>query len=177
MQTSLLSVSSLLGAALRGGVLLLALWLLPAGTAQAQTWMVSTTAQVKIGVLDKYGSLGQYTATFVVREAKSGKEYFLTKEVPKGENGLDVLFPTEPSDSNYFKTAAGVGATATAGEYTWECQVNGKKAVGGRFTFPVVANDVTVINNKPGRKIRTPGSAQSVAVRIKQGLAGAQCAG
>ena len=107
--------------------------------------MVSTTAQVKIGILDKYSSLGQYTANFVVREEKTGKEYFLTKEVPKGESGIDVLFPTEPSEPNYFKTAAGIGATATAGLYTWECRVNGKRAVGGRFTFPEVANDVTVI--------------------------------
>lgn len=122
------------------------MWLLPAGAAQAQTWMVSTTAQVKIGILDKYGSLGQYSPTFVVREEKTGKEFFLTKEVPKGESGIDVLFPSEPAESNYFKTAAGVGATATAGEYTWECRVNGKKAVGGRFTFPSVSNDVTVIN-------------------------------
>ena len=132
--------------ALRGAALLLALWLLPAGAAEAQTWMVSTTAQVKMGILDKYGSLGQFTASFVVKEEKTGKEYFLTKEVPKGENGIDVLFPSEPSESNYFKTAGGAGATATAGAYIWECRVNGKRAVGGRFTFPETTNDVTVIN-------------------------------
>ena len=44
------------------------LWLLPTGKVQAQTWMVSTTTQVKIGILDKYGALGQYAATFVVVE-------------------------------------------------------------------------------------------------------------
>ena len=146
MISSLLSAAGLVRLALRGTVLLLALWLLPAPAAQAQTWMVSTTAQVKMGILDKYGSLGQYTATFVVREEKSGKEYFLTKEVPKGESGLDVLFPTEASEPNYFKTAGGAGAVAVAGLYTWECRVNGKRAVGGRFTFPETANDVSVIN-------------------------------
>lgn len=133
---------------IRCAIFLFALWLAPAGAANAQTWMVSTTAQVKIGILDKYGSLGQYSATFVVREDKTGKEYFLTREVPKGESGIDVLFPTEPSDPNYFKTAAGAGASTTAGTYIWECRVNGKRAVGGRFTFPEVANDVTVTNKK-----------------------------
>jgi hypothetical protein len=148
MQTALLSTSRLIQTIIRGAAFLLMLWLIPAGKIQAQTWMVSTTAQVKLGVLDKYGSLGQYTATFVVREEKSGKEYLLTKQVPKGESGIDVLFPTEPSDPVYFKTATGAGAVATAGAYTWECRVNGKRAVGGRFTFPEVSNDVTVINNK-----------------------------
>lgn len=145
MLTNLLSSAHLLRVSLRGVAWLLMLWLLPAGAVQAQTWMVSTTAQVKIGILDKYGTLGQYTATFVVREEKTGKEYLLTKEVPKGESGIDVLFPTEPSEPNYFKTAAGIGAAATAGLYTWECRVGGKRAVGGRFTFPEVANDITVI--------------------------------
>lgn len=147
MLTSLFSATRLIRLGLRGGAFLLMLWLLPAGKVQAQTWMVSTTTQVKIGILDKYGALGQYAATFVVREEKSGKEYFLTKDIPKGESGIDVLFPTEASESNYFKTAAGAGATAVAGAYTWECRVNGKRAVGGRFTFPEVSNDVTVINN------------------------------
>ena len=145
MLTPLLSAPRLVQAALRGGALLLTLWLVPAGATQAQTWMVSTTAQVKLGVLDKFGSLGQYTATFVVREEKSGKEYFLTKQVPKGESGIDVLFPTEASEPEYFKTAEGTGAVVVPGPYTWECRVNGKRAVGGRFAIPVVANDVTVV--------------------------------
>jgi hypothetical protein len=156
MLALLVSASGPVRAALRGAALLLIIWGLPTGGAQAQTWMVSTTAQVKLGILDKYGSLGQYTATFVVREEKTGKEYFLTKEVPKGESGIDVLFPTEPTESNYFKTASGGGALATAGLYTWECRVNGKRAVGGRFTFPEVANDITVVN-KYARRGPAPG--------------------
>lgn len=147
MLTNLFSGSRFALAALRGAALLLMLWAWPSAAAHAQTWMVSTTAQVKMGVLDKYGSLGQYTATFVVREEKSGKEYFLTRQVAKGESGIDVLFPTEPSEPDYFKTADGAGAVVVPGLYTWECRVNGKRAVSGRFTFPVVANDVTVIDN------------------------------
>ena len=148
MLLTILATSRLLRSVTRGAAFFVFLLLASADGAHAQTWMVSTTAQVKLGVLDKYGSLGQYSATFVVREEKTGKEYLLTKEVPKGESGVDVLFPTEPSDPVYFKTATGAGAVATAGAYTWECRVNGKRVVGGRFTFPAMSNDVTVINNK-----------------------------
>ncbi|WP_152559746.1 hypothetical protein [Hymenobacter sp. IS2118] len=117
-----------------------------APAAHAQTWMVSTTAQIKIGILDKYGQLGPYTATFIVHNERTGKDYMLVKELTKGQTGIDVLFPTDPSDPDYFKGEAGEAASATPGRYTWECQVKGVKAVGGRFVFPEVANDVTVIN-------------------------------
>lgn len=130
---------------LTGALMLLLLGVAPA--AHAQTWMVSTTAQIKLGVLDKYGQLGPYTATFVVRSEKTGKDYLLVKELAKGQTGVDVLFPTEPSDPEYFKTEDGEAANATPGRYTWECRVKGLKAVGGRFTFPEVGNDVTVVSS------------------------------
>ena len=127
---------------------LLAFVLLLAGTprAQAQTWMVSTNAQIKLGILDKYGQLGAYTATFVVHSERTGKDYLLVKELTKGQPGVDVLFPTDPSDPDYFKAETGEAANATPGRYTWECRVKGVKAVGGKFTFPETANDITVIN-------------------------------
>ncbi|WP_046244682.1 hypothetical protein [Hymenobacter terrenus] len=114
--------------------------------AQAQTWMVSTTAQIKLGILDKYGQLGPYTATFVVHNERTGKDYFLVKELKQKETGVDVLFPTEPSDPDFFKTEKGEAAVATPGRYTWECRVKGVKAVSGHFVFPEVGNDVTIIN-------------------------------
>ena len=114
--------------------------------AHAQTWMVSTTAQIKLGILDKYGQLGPYTATFVVHNEKTGKDYLLVKELAKGQTGVDVLFPTDPTDPEYFKTGGGEAANATPGRYTWECRVKGARAVGGRFVFPEVGNDVTIIN-------------------------------
>ncbi|QKG52952.1 hypothetical protein [Hymenobacter sp. BRD67] len=80
---------------------------LAAPAAQAQTWMVSTTPYIKLGILDKYNSLGGFTATFFVTSEKSGQEFMLTKQVAKGQNGVDVLFPTEPSDPEYFKNAQG----------------------------------------------------------------------
>jgi hypothetical protein len=128
------------------GALMILLLLGPAPAAHAQTWMVSTTAQIKLGILDKYGQLGPYTATFIVHSEKTGKDYLLVKELTKGQTGVDVLFPTEPSDPDYFKTEGGEAANAAPGRYTWECRVKGVKAVGGRFVFPEVANDVTIIN-------------------------------
>ena len=107
--------------------------------------MVSTTAQVKLGILDKYGQLGPYTANFVVRNERTGKEYLLIKDLAPGQMGVDVLFPTDPSDPNYFKTSTGEAASAAPGRYTWECRVKGVKAVGGRFDLPEVGNDVTII--------------------------------
>jgi hypothetical protein len=114
--------------------------------AHAQTWMVSTTAQIKLGILDKYGQLGPYTATFIVHSEKTGKDYYLTKQLAKNQTGVDVLFPTDPADPNYFKAETGEAASPQPGRFTWECRVNGIKAVGGRFTFPEVGNDVTIIN-------------------------------
>ena len=128
----------------RAVALALGLALAPAA-AQAQTWMVSTTAQIKLGILDKYGQLGPYTATFVVHSEKTGKDYLLVKELAKGQTGVDVLFPTDPSDPEYFKADSGEAAQATPGRYTWECRVKGVKAVGGRFVFPEVGNDQTIV--------------------------------
>ena len=126
-------------------VALTGLLALASPAAHAQTWMVSTTAQIKLGVLDKYGQLGPYTATFVVHNERTGKDYLLVKDVPKGQTGVDVLFPTEPADPQYFKTEGGEAAVATPGRYTWECRVKGVRAVSGRFLFPEVSNDVTVV--------------------------------
>lgn len=128
------------------GLLALFFLLASAPQAKAQTWMVSTTGQIKLGILDKYGQLGSYTATFVVHSERTGKDYFLVKELPKGTPGMDVLFPTDPSDPDYFKAETGEAVNILPGRYTWECRVKGVKAVGGRFTFPEVANDITIIN-------------------------------
>ena len=116
-----------------------------APAAKAQTWMVSTTAQIKLGVLDKYGQLGPYTATFIVHNERTGKDYFLVKELAKGQTGVDVLFPTDASDPEYFKAESGEAASAIPGRYTWECRVKGVRAVGGHFVFPEVGNDISVV--------------------------------
>ncbi|MDJ0364149.1 hypothetical protein QMK33_03220 [Hymenobacter sp. H14-R3] len=118
---------------------------LVATPAKAQTWMVSTTPYIKLGVLDKYNALGGYSAVFIVTDEKTTKQFLLTKVVAKGENGVDVFFPTEPSDPEYFKNMAGLAAQPTPGSYTWECRVNGKRAVGGHFVYPETGNDITVV--------------------------------
>lgn len=128
--------------------LFLVLIVLSPTQARAQTWLVSTDAYIKIGVMDKFGQLGSYNATFVVTDQTSGKEYLLTKEVEKGQNGVDVLFPSEPSEADYFKTEKGEAARQIPGKYAWECRVSGKRVVGGRFELPSVANDVTVVDNR-----------------------------
>ncbi|MBF9237857.1 hypothetical protein I2I05_10670 [Hymenobacter sp. BT683] len=128
------------------GALVALLLLGAAPAAHSQTWMVSTTAQIKLGILDKYGQLGTYSATFIVHNERSGKDYYLVKDLAMGQTGVDVLFPTDPSDPTYFKSETGEAAVAAPGRYTWECRVKGVKAVGGRFVFPEVGNDVTVIN-------------------------------
>ncbi|UPL50051.1 hypothetical protein [Hymenobacter sublimis] len=125
--------------------LLLALVVFAPTTSRAQTWLVSTDAYVKLGVMDKFGQLGAYTAKFVVINQETGKEYVLAKQIAKGQNGIDVIFPSEASEADYFKTDTGEAARAKPGRYTWECQVAGKKVVGGRFSFSEVANDVTLL--------------------------------
>ena len=148
MMTTVPSFTSLKQSSVAGRVVgaLVALLLLGAApSAHAQTWMVSTNAQIKMGILDKYGQLGPYTATFVVHSERTGKDYFLVKDLAQGQTGVDVLFPTDASDPQYFKTEAGEAAAAAPGRYTWECRVKGVKAVGGRFVFPEVGNDVTVV--------------------------------
>ncbi|TGD82709.1 hypothetical protein [Hymenobacter wooponensis] len=130
---------------LRVAGLLLALIVFAPTTSRAQTWLVSTDAYVKLGVLDKFGQLGAYTAKFVVINQATGKEYTLVRQISEGAKGIDVVFPSEASEADYFKTEKGEAATAKPGQYTWECQVKGKKVVGGRFNFSEVANDVTLV--------------------------------
>lgn len=124
----------------------LALLLLTPTTSRAQTWMVSTDAYVKLGVVDKFGQIGAYTAKFVVKNQSTGKTYVLTKEVAAGQNGVDVVFPSPASEADYFKTDKNEAATSKPGRYVWECQVGGKKVVSGKFDIPEVSNDVTVID-------------------------------
>lgn len=147
MQTSTRTFATRLSRVLRVAGLLLVLLAFRATTAQAQTWMVSTDAYIKLGVMDKYGQLGTYTAKFVVT-SDTGKQYILVKEVEKGQNGVDVMYPADPTNGDYFKTDANEAARTTPGRYTWECQVAGKKVVSGRFEFPTTANDVTVVEKK-----------------------------
>ncbi|HEX8426837.1 hypothetical protein [Hymenobacter sp.] len=145
MGVSTLNFSKQLTSLLRVAGLGVALMLLSSTDLKAQTWMVSTDAFMKLGVMDKFGSLGAYSAKFVVTNNTSGKVYILVKEVAGGQNGIDVIFPSEPTEPDYFKAETGEAARALPGTYVWECQVGGKKVVSGKFSFPETANDVTTI--------------------------------
>jgi hypothetical protein len=90
--------------------------------------------------------LGAYTAKFVVVNQSTGKQFTLQKNVEKGQNGVDVVFPSPATEADYFKTDTGIAANGTPGNYTWHCEVSGKKVAGGKFALPTVANDVTVVD-------------------------------
>ncbi|MGI4835140.1 MAG: hypothetical protein ACRYFK_16935 [Janthinobacterium lividum] len=107
--------------------------------------MVSTTPYIKLGVLDKYHSLDGYQAVFIVTSERDHQEYMLIKTVAKDEQGVDVLFPSEATDSEYFKNPKGLAAQPVVGSYTWECRVKGKRVVGGHFNYPDVGNDINTI--------------------------------
>ncbi|UOR03857.1 hypothetical protein MUN82_12960 [Hymenobacter aerilatus] len=133
---------------LRAAGFALALLLFTSTASQAQTWLVSTDTYVKLGVVDKFGQLGAYTAKFVVTNQATGKTYMLEKQIPAGQKGVDVVFPSEPSEADYFKSDRNEAGTAAPGRYVWECQVSGKKVVGGFFEFEKAGNDVTVIERR-----------------------------
>ncbi|WP_324671643.1 hypothetical protein [Hymenobacter sp. GOD-10R] len=145
MPNSTPAFPSSLAHACRVAGLLLVLFFLAPKASHAQTWLVSTDPYVKLGVVDKFGQLGTYTAKFVVVNQTTGKEYILSKQVDSPQKGIDVVFPSEPSEAQYFATSTGEAAKATPGKYVWECQVAGKRVVSGRFTLAPAANDVTVI--------------------------------
>lgn len=128
--------------------LLLVLAVFSPSQARAQTWLVSTETFAKLGVVDKFGQLGAYSAKFVVTSQRTGKAFILVKEIEKGQNGVDVLFPSLATEADYFKATSGEAGTAAPGAYTWECLVNGKKVVGGNFSFSEVANDVNLITKQ-----------------------------
>ncbi|NVO31980.1 hypothetical protein [Hymenobacter lapidiphilus] len=128
--------------------LLLVLAVFSPSQARAQTWLVSTETFAKLGVVDKFGQLGAYSAKFVVTSQRTGKAFILVKEIERGQNGVDVLFPSLATEADYFKASSGEAGTAAPGAYTWECQVNGKKVVGGSFSFSEVANDVNLITKQ-----------------------------
>jgi hypothetical protein len=130
---------------LRIAGLMIALLCLAPSEAKAQTWMVSTDAYLKLGVMDKFGQLGGYSAKFIVTNETNGKAYILVKQVTGGQNGVDVIFPSEPSEPDYFRTESGEAARSLPGRYVWECQVSGKRVVSGKFILPETTNDVTVI--------------------------------
>ena len=98
---------------------------LPLVAQAAPSWQSSmSTPVIELGVRDKYGELGDYTARFEVTGPNGLK---LTKDlrVKAGEFGY-LTFPRD----------FGQGAEyAAPGHYRWRVVVDGRQVVGGRFSF------------------------------------------
>ena len=100
-------------------------------------WQLSESAVARMGVRDKFGSLGGYDATFIVMGPQNKK----TKKTVhvKGDEFKEVSFPDD--FPNYLELN---------GHFKWTCQVNGKVVVSGEFIFknlPKGGVQVTVPRN------------------------------
>jgi hypothetical protein len=82
-------------------------------------WQLSMTPEIQLGVRDKYGALGTYTAVFVVN----------------GPNGSTYRAQQQPNDLGwcfvYFPMS--FQAFGAPGNYLWHAEVNGNIVVQGQF--------------------------------------------
>jgi hypothetical protein len=87
------------------------------------TWQQSKETTIKLGVRDKNGTLGSYTAVFVVT-GPDKKKYTTSRKV----NGDDFEYVTFPGDfSESLPTAGGL--------YTVECSVKGQVVTRDKFRW------------------------------------------
>ena len=75
----------------------------------------------RLGVRDKNGILGKYTAVWVVNDP-DGKQYQAKRTVERDDWG-DVYFPDD------------FPAIDKVGRYSWKCLVNGQEVVHGSFEY------------------------------------------
>ena len=110
--------------------LFISLFLLGNSASAEPTWQSSTSTTVQLGVRDKYGSIGKYTATFIVTDPD--KKEFTTSITVKND---DFGYVTFPSDfKTYMKT----------GKFTWKCVVGGKAIFNGEFVSKRSGETVTI---------------------------------
>jgi hypothetical protein len=116
----------------------------PARTQTKASWQSSESVSVQLTVRDKYGTLGNYEATFIVYTPDG---YRLTKSVSvRGDDEGAVTFPQDFTvPSRYIGGVRG-------GRYRWECIVLGKAVVGGSFT---VATTYDPIPARHGKGLRS----------------------
>ena len=98
------------------------------------TWQYSQSPTVQLGVRDKMGDLGSYTAVFVVTDPE-GTEHRLKKDITGDDFGY-VIFPDD------FSVNAGEG------EYVWKATVEDFVVNEGKFEYGTIVNycdQVTVI--------------------------------
>jgi len=114
--------------------LFLALALLSSPAFAAPIWQQSVSQKVTLGVRDKFGELGKYTAKFVVT-TQLGEIYTRTIEVPKGDFGGNFGYVEFPS-SQFKSEGREAPPNADPGRiYSWEVQVGGRSVTSGKFTF------------------------------------------
>jgi hypothetical protein len=84
-------------------------------------WQSSQAPVAQLGVRDKLGSLGGYTAAWIV-SAPDGTQYQAKKTV-KGDDWGYVYFPND------------FPALLKSGRYSWKCFVGGHEVIHGSFEF------------------------------------------
>ncbi len=90
------------------------------------TWQQSVEPQVQLGIRDKLGVLGKYTAVFVVT-APDGERQRATRQVVDSDVENDWGEVSYPGD---------FGALLyQSGTYRWECRVDGEVVAKGTFEY------------------------------------------
>jgi len=98
-------------------------------------WQHSTAPTVKLGIREKWGTIPNYKATFLV-EGPEGLSLTATIQVRDSMSGY-VTFPDD-FERNW----------APDGAYKWSATVNGKQVVFGRFEFFTRKNGDRYVTNK-----------------------------
>ena len=94
-------------------------------------WQFSQAPIAKLEVRDKLGSLGKYTAVWIV-SAPDGKQFQTKKTVERDDFGY-VYFPDD------------FAAASEPGRYSWKCFVEGHEVVHGSFEFARHGLQLTVL--------------------------------
>jgi hypothetical protein len=100
-----------------------------------QTWLLSQTSQIKLGVWDKHNTSNSNKVTFVVTTAK-GKEY--KSEKFSDEN--DWIYAIFPDDFEPY-----VENQTFYSDYSWKCVVEGQTVASGRFKFDNFQTDTSAV--------------------------------
>lgn len=99
----------------------------PVGGATSNVnWQASQAAFVQIGIRDKNGSLGKFTAVFVL-STPDGRQYETKVTVP------------EPLGWGYVRFPDDLPTYSKPGQYSWKYIVDGREVVTGKFEFTTVS--------------------------------------
>lgn len=111
----------------------------PALAQTKPSWQSSETVNVQLTVRDKHGERN-YEATFIVH-TPDGLKLSKTVQVEGDDEGV-VTFPDD------FRVPSRYAAGVRGGRYKWECLVEGKAVVGGRFTVETTHDPIPARNGR-----------------------------